>query len=267
MLIDRASRSGTDTRRAIPLTFTIGVLLLVGWWIRHAVLLIYISAVFAVVLEPAVAWLHTKSLFGWHPGRGSALLLLVLILCLFLGGMFAIAVPSVIDNVRGFIGTLTSQAGALQAKLRSVPLLRNLDLSRLQPSASSAVATLLPAVRGTLTDVLSTILLIAYFILDGRSLLKRGIALFPTQMRPRLEGTLHRAGERMRHWLTGQAILMAILGGSAAVTFGIMGLPYFYLLALFAGIANIVPLLGPLATVVLAGLVAATQSGWKVLGW
>jgi predicted PurR-regulated permease PerM len=70
----------------------------------------------------------------------------------------------------------------------------------------------------------------------------------------------------MRGWLTGQAMLMAILGISSGLTFGFMGLPYFYLLAVFAAAANLVPLLGPLATVVVASAVAATQSGWDVLG-
>jgi predicted PurR-regulated permease PerM len=44
----------------------------------------------------------------------------------------------------------------------------------------------------------------------------------------RLNATLDRAAERMRHWLGGQALLMLILGGSATLTFGLMGLPYFY---------------------------------------
>jgi predicted PurR-regulated permease PerM len=70
----------------------------------------------------------------------------------------------------------------------------------------------------------------------------------------------------MRGWLTGQLFLMLILGGSSLVTFGLMKLPYFYLLGVFAGIANIIPLLGPLATVILASAIAATQSLWKVVG-
>jgi predicted PurR-regulated permease PerM len=77
---------------------------------------------------------------------------------------------------------------------------------------------------------------------------------------------LHRAGERMRKWLWGQAILMLILGSASFITFGSMGLMFFYLLALFAGLANIIPLLGPIATVIVAALVAAIDSPWKVLG-
>jgi len=82
----------------------------------------------------------------------------------------------------------------------------------------------------------------------------------------RLAATLDRAGARMRGWLGGQAMLMLILGGSSVVTFGLVGIPYFYLLGVFAGVANIIPMLGPILTVLVAGAVAATVSGWKVLG-
>jgi predicted PurR-regulated permease PerM len=252
--------------RILLLAFAIAVSLLIAWVIRHALLIIYVSAVFAVVLKPAVDWLHRMRILGWRPGRGAALLLLVAVLGIFLGGMIAIAVPSIISNVAGFAGTMTGQISALQKHLRSIPVLRNLSLADVQPHITSALESVLPALGGATTSILTGLLLTAYFILDGAGLLKRVLRVFPLERRGRLETTLARASKRMRYWLVGQAMLMAVLGGSAAVTFGLMGLPYFYLLALFAGIANIVPLLGPLATVVIASIVAATQSWWSVLG-
>jgi predicted PurR-regulated permease PerM len=59
---------------------------------------------------------------------------------------------------------------------------------------------------------------------------------------------------------------MLILGSSATITFGLMGLPFFYLLGLFAELAKFIPLLGPFATVLVAGALAATKSGWTVIG-
>jgi predicted PurR-regulated permease PerM len=48
--------------------------------------------------------------------------------------------------------------------------------------------------------------------------------------------------------------------------FGLLGIRYFYALSVFAGVANFIPILGPIATVVIAGLVAALDSWAKVLG-
>ena len=61
-------------------------------------------------------------------------------------------------------------------------------------------------------------------------------------------------------------LLMLILGGSSTIVFGFLGVRYFYALGVFAGLANFVPVLGPIATVIVAGLVAAIDSWMKVLG-
>ena len=263
---EAALATNTNSRNLVLLAFGILVCLALAWVVRHALLVIYVSAVFAVVLKPAVDWLHGTSILGWRPGRGTALLLLVALLCAVLGGMIAIALPSILSNLTDFAHAMTGRFGGLQQRLHSIPILRNVNLADLQSHVSAALAKVLPAVGGATADLITGLLLIAYFILDGARLLNRTMRVLPPQPGARLRVTLARAAARMRHWLAGQAMLMAILAGSAALAFGLMELPYFYLLALFAGLANIVPLLGPLATVIVASIVAATQSGWDVLG-
>ena len=70
----------------------------------------------------------------------------------------------------------------------------------------------------------------------------------------------------MQRWLYGQMLLMLILGSSSALVFGLLGVRYFYAFAVFAGVANFVPILGPIATVVVAGVVAGLDSWMKVVG-
>jgi predicted PurR-regulated permease PerM len=259
----RRPRSGSDL---VLLAFAIAVLLVLAWFVRGALLIVYVSAVFAVVLKPAVDWLHRRSIFGWRPGRGTALLLLVTLMSLFVAALIGIALPSVISNAGDFAATMPRRLTELQHRIRSLPFLGHVDMEELGSYLSAWLAGAVPTVGGAMTSILSGLLLTAYFILDGAALLGRLLTVFPLSARSRLDATLNRAGKRMRHWLAGQALLMAILGGSAAVTFGLMGLPYFYLLAVFAAVANIVPLLGPLVTVLVAGAVAATQSLWDLLG-
>jgi predicted PurR-regulated permease PerM len=252
--------------RLIFLAFGLAIAVALAWYLRHALLLIYVSAVFAIVLQPAVERVHRLSILGWTPSRGSALLLLIVALLLALGVFAAIALPPLIDNIRDFAAHLPSELEQLRSKLKSIPLLNRLDVGRLPAGIFSASPGIAAGIGGAVMDVLTALLLIAYFILDGGRLMGALLSIFPQPSRDRLDRTLTRAGRRMRGWLSGQLILMLVLAVSSGVTFGLMRLPYFLLLAVFAGIANIIPLLGPIATVVLAAISAATESGWKVLG-
>lgn len=252
--------------RILCLGFLLAVAAIIAWFLRHALLLIYISSVFAVVLAPAVDRIHRWRIYGWQPSRGSALLLLVAAVALALGILAAIAVPPLVADASDFVHRLPELLDRLRERIESIPLLRRLNLQHAPSGLASRAGAIAAGAGSILTDVVTVLLLIAYLILDGARLLGSVLRAVPAEHRDRLADTLHRAGRRMRGWLAGQFLLMLILAVSSGLTFGIMGIPYFYLLAVFAGVANIIPLLGPLATVLLASAVAATESGWKVLG-
>lgn len=253
-------------RELLLFAFFLAITVALAWLLRHALLIIYVSAVFAVVLTPAIDRVHTIPIFRWHPSRGVSLLLVLLLLCLLLAGIMAVAVPSIASDAADFTQTLPRQVSELQRRLHSIPLFKKLDLSSLPAYAATTLKWIGAAAASTAADVLTSVLLTAYFILDGAPLLRRIVATLPPSQQPRLGVALGKAAGRMRHWLAGQGLLMLILGSSATITFGLMGLPFFYLLGFFAGLANFVPLLGPIATVLLAGIVAATQSGLAVIG-
>jgi predicted PurR-regulated permease PerM len=59
---------------------------------------------------------------------------------------------------------------------------------------------------------------------------------------------------------------MLSLGTSSLVVYWALGLKYFYLLAMFAGIANIVPIAGPISAVILSSVVAVLDSPEKLVG-
>jgi predicted PurR-regulated permease PerM len=90
--------------------------------------------------------------------------------------------------------------------------------------------------------------------------------MFPAKHRERLERTMHRGENRMRHWLVGQAMLMLILGTLSCIAFALLKLKYFVALALLAGLLNIIPIVGPVVAVVLASIVALVDSPPKLIG-
>jgi predicted PurR-regulated permease PerM len=63
---------------------------------------------------------------------------------------------------------------------------------------------------------------------------------------------------RLGYWVRGQLILMAVLAVATGVVYSILGLPNALLLALLAGLAEAIPIVGPLLGAIPALVVAAT---------
>ncbi|MGI9071668.1 MAG: AI-2E family transporter [Bryobacteraceae bacterium] len=249
--------------------FATSLLLCVAYLARQALLVIYVSTVFAVVLSPAVNRVHRLGIWRWHPSRGAAILLFCFGIAVIVALLCVFALPPVISEVQQLATQLPELLGKLRTRFRSTPVLGSLDIDTISSYVGSHVgkiARLFAGFADAIVSLITASILTAYLILDGKRVLSWFMSLFPVESRNRLETVLHRAGERMRKWLWGQAILMLILGSASFITFGSMSLRFFYLLALFAGLANIIPLLGPIATVIVAALIAAIDSPWKVLG-
>jgi predicted PurR-regulated permease PerM len=258
-----------ESRKLVLFAAAILLLAVVGYYVRHALLLIYISIVFAIVLTPLVQWVYERKIFGWRPSRAAALLLIIGIVVSSLTIFLVLALPPLIRDLQQLATQLPERLEQLRDRFPSVPAIQRINLQSLQENASS-LASGLTGIIGNVANMfvsgVTVAVLTSYLILEGESLFGWVLTLFPFGVAQRLEFTLERAALRMRKWLVGQAMLMLILGSASVIVFGLLGIRYFYLLGVFAGISNIIPLLGPILTIVLATLVASFDSLGKVIG-
>jgi predicted PurR-regulated permease PerM len=241
--------------------------------IRDTVMLIYLSIVFAVVFTPVVNWVQRFHVRGRHPSKGVAVVALIAFVIVALVGFGFVIVPSVIGDIQNFMHEFPKHLDAMRERAAKLPLGQRLA-SEINPgNIESRVASILKPVvtsvlkaTGLVANIALLIVMTAYFIVDGERSFRWSMSLVPREHRSRLANTLKLAAARMQKWLIGQAILMLILGSLSFVVFWALGIRYFLALALFAGLANFVPILGPIATVVLAGAVAAMDSWMKLVG-
>jgi predicted PurR-regulated permease PerM len=268
-------RASSDARRSAgPLLWVgIAVLLVAAWFVRRGLLLIYVSIVFAIVFSPAVNWIQRRRIRGWSPGRGFALLILVAIVLVVIAAFAVLAIPPIVHDSQQLASQTPDNLHQLADKVRRLPIgdkiAAQMNGDAVRRAATAIAGTALKAfqsVTGAVTGLFTLILLTAYFILDGRRAFQWALELLSDKARPRARDTSERAAHRVQKWLSGQGLLMLILGGSSTIVFGLLGIRYFYALGVFAGLANFVPVLGPIATVIVAGLVAAIDSWMKVLG-
>lgn len=251
--------------------FFFGVILAAwtAYTVRDVLILVYVSALFAVVLSPAIGVIRKLRVRGWRPGRGFAILFLILMLVLA-GTLFMVfAFPPIYHDAKTFSAEWPQRLAALTEELKHLPFGNKVDPAQMQKYASEIAGDaggLFLNIAGGIFGIFTAIILTAYFIIDGERTFHWSVSLFPLAQQQRLSSTLMRAERRMRNWLMGQAIMMGCMGLCSLAVYYALGLKYFYVLAMFAGIADIIPIAGPISALALAGTVAALDSPQKVLG-
>jgi predicted PurR-regulated permease PerM len=262
-----------SVRGSIVFAFAIVLALLLAYLMREILLLLYVSALFAVVLSPVIHGIMRFHIKSWHPGKGLAIFLLLLSVGAAATLFFAFAVPPVVHDVQALVSELPTRGPQLLEKVHQVPFASHLNLSgltaKLQGFASNFAEYLFLSISGwagKLADVGAVIFLTVYFMLEGDEAYHWILSFFPKSARGRLNTTLLRADVRMGKWLLGQGGLMLILGLSSLIVFVLLKVRYAYALAVLMGALNIVPIVGAMISMALVLLAAATDSWEKVVG-
>jgi predicted PurR-regulated permease PerM len=257
-----------NSRSDIIFFFAVVLALWIAYTVRDVLLLIYVSALFAVVLSPAIGLIRKVQIKGWRPTRGFAILVLMLMLVLA-GALFVgVALPPVYRDARSFSADWPNHLAVLTQKIQHLPFGQDFNSASLKKYASeiaSGAGGVFLNVAGGIFGFFTGAILTVYFIVDGDRAFHWVVSLFPVGHQARLDATLLRAERRTRNWLIGQALLMASLGLASLVVFYLLHLKYFYLLALYAGLANIVPIVGPLSAIAIAAGVAGFDSPHKMI--
>jgi predicted PurR-regulated permease PerM len=249
------------------------VLLAVLWELRNVLEIVYVSALFAVVLSPIVQQVMKLRIFRWQPSRTVAVLGLVIFVFLLLTIFVVFAFPPVIHDVQHFATDLPERLPSMAARLRALPFADHLGLDslgakvqHLAATAASYVVASAPKWIVRVLDVITTGILCVYFMLEGEFAYFYFLAFIPLESRERLARTLTAAEGRMSKWLIGQAALMLILGVTSTVVFHALHVRYAVLLGVLMGMFNIIPVIGGLITIMLAAAVAAMDSWSKTAG-
>lgn len=98
------------------------------------------------------------------------------------------------------------------------------------------------------------------------ALLAPAIRVVAPAYRPRVQAMLGTLGPRLRRWVLGTMMSMTIVFTASLVGYWSVGLELALPVAMIAGLAEIVPTVGPAAAAVVAVLFASTQSGGVVIG-
>jgi predicted PurR-regulated permease PerM len=111
-------------------------------------------------------------------------------------------------------------------------------------------------------QVILTVIVTFYFLIDGSLFMGRAIALLPEGHRERTTDVLARIHVILGKWLRGQLLLIALVAGVAYIGLGpVLHLPYAIALAALTGVLEIIPLIGPLIATGIVAVDAFARGG------
>ncbi|MET8152481.1 AI-2E family transporter [Actinoplanes sp. NPDC049668] len=247
---------------------TITVLFL-GYETRRVLTWIAIAGFFAVALHPAVTWMTRKVRFC---KRWLATLLVFLATFAVLGGLVTLFVlplvheaGQVVANFPTFVEDLQNgrgPAGRLIERFNLLEYAQN-NSDRIREYASGLGAPTLAFLRTMATGVagIVTIFVLSYLmVLEAPKIVDGFLGLFPA----RRAEHLHRVGQdcarTITGYITGNLLISAICGTLTFVVLTVMNVPFAGLIALFVGLADLIPLVGATLGAVVATAAALFES-------
>jgi len=235
---------------------------LMGLW-----LLIFGAVVIATVLR-ALA----EPLIKYTPLNDTWAVLLVLVAVLaFLVVTVSLFGLQLSDQAHVLAKTLPAAWATVQAKLEALPIGAQVkaQVDQLGQQAGGVVSKL-PLIAGNVFSSLANtfVALIAGIILaihPGRY--RDGVVfLLPDRHKAKIRDAMNTAGGALRLWFIGQFISMVLVGTLTGIGLSIVGLPSALTLGLLAGLAQFIPLVGPVVSAG-PGLLLAAMSGWQTVLW
>ncbi|MBU0535150.1 AI-2E family transporter [Patescibacteria group bacterium] len=226
--------------------------------------ILFIATLIVISMESAVKYFTRLTLFNKPLSRGAAVIISYLILTAILIGVVTFIVPPVVSESQKMIVNLSSI-------MRNITLPGNLELnfSELIPQASKVTTGILSATVSVFTNVaafISLIIISIYMSLDWLNIKKNFIGIFPDKMEETVEETFEEIEKSVGAWVRGELLLMLVIGLASFVGLAILGIKYFVALAIVAGIAEAIPMIGPVISGILAGIVGFTESPIKGIG-
>jgi predicted PurR-regulated permease PerM len=254
-------------RRALIGSLVVGgvvVLALAVWELKLVVFLIFLAFTLAAAMRPGVDALNRRRV-----PRAVGVLMHYAVLAAVVGLFLWLVVPRALDQVDHAVRKVpTTQKELGDAAQTSKGVKHELLLGlqkRLQhlPRASEVVR---PAVSITLAafEILVAVFFVfaaaAYWIFERDRAIDYVCQLLPQTKRKVVRDTWHLIDLKLGSYVRGQALLIVIVATILSLAFRAIGLPYWLLLGTFAGVVEIVPVVGPLAAGALAVGVGLTES-------
>jgi predicted PurR-regulated permease PerM len=242
--------------QVIVTVVAVGILLGALWAARTALMLIYVSGLVAMGFSPLVSEIEQRRRQGgMRVPRPIAILVIYLAIIGIVVLLGLMVIPPLVAQARELWAQMPRQFEELQNFfIRYRLMTRRITLQEAVQNAptgtgGNAVNTVLIAiwsVLGGVFGIVTIVILSFYFLIEGEALFTHLLRFVPDDRRGRMATAASEAVKKVSAWLRAQAVLAGVMGTFAAIGLGLMGEPYFFVVALVAAIGETIPIVGPI---------------------
>lgn len=251
-------------------TFVTGILLVllvaVLWFLRDLVLVLLTAIVIASAMEPAIRFLMR---YGLH--RVLCVIFMYLTVGAVFFGMLFLFIPPVLDDAANFLSRLPSTLASFNLSEATHGLIPNIDtvdsaallhdFSSTLGATSGGVLTGLSAIFGGVTAFLLIIVFSFYFSVQETGVDDFLRVVTPASHQVYVLNLWKRSQAKIGKWMQGQVVLGLIVGVLLYLGLTILGVPNALLLAVLAGLFELIPVFGQILAAIPALAIAFGDGG------
>jgi len=259
------------TSQVVLATVFVVCVFLIFWLLyslRLVLFLFFVAILIGTAIRPAVEWLHRRGI-----ARPVGIIFIYILMAGLVIGFLAMILPLIADqtteitqilpeyysNFREWLinsgNRLLQNLGFRIPSQLGLPGNRNPNSEEVIDQVAQTFLYTNLALRGLLST-LAVFLLAYYWTQEGNLIIRALLRVFPSQQRKDVREFVKIAETKMGDYIRGQGFLCLAIGLAAFIAYLIIGLPYILVLAIFAGVMEMVPVFGPALGAIPAFLVA-----------
>jgi predicted PurR-regulated permease PerM len=244
--------------------FIVALLLFLAAWflykIRLVIVILFLSFIIMSAMTPLARFFHKRTI-PWTLSVIIPYFLVLFIIALLL----ALIVPAVTTQVGDLAQNLPGYINAVGNFIGTVggPNISSAVVSNISDSVTNVLNNIF-SITGIIFEfilaVFTVVIVSFYLTLDRDRVFSIIAELFSKERKEKIFSILHDVEQKMGVWLRSQILISFIVGTLIWIVLLIIGIDYAASLAVFAGIMEIIPYVGPIIAAVPAVAIALSDS-------
>ena len=238
----------------------LGLIIIWFLYIEKAILTPFIlAAIFAYLFNPIVNFISNKIRL---PRAVSIIVIYVFIISIIITGSVALT-KRVLDEsseLTQFAVTLNNQVkqqvDVLPDWIRPTISDTLYSLEKTKLSVPTSDLSFVPKAFSGILSIIIFLFSAFYFLKEGRAMRDKLLNFLPNEYKFEAEILLRKVNAALGSYLRGQIFLVLLVSSVLFIALSILGVKFALLLAIFSGLAEIVPIIGPIVAASVAAIVA-----------